>query len=64
MEAELQQRMEALTEAERRHGSIEERMQQLEAKVQEKDSELQRVNVSFLQKSDLNFKSLSGLLFS
>ena len=46
VEAELQQRMEALSEAERRHGSIEERMQQLESKVQEKDSELQRVIIS------------------
>ena len=43
MEAQLQQRMEALSEAEQRHGSIEERIQQLETKVSEKESELQRV---------------------
>jgi len=43
VEAQLQQRMEALSEAEQRHGSIEERIQSLEDKVQEKDAELQRV---------------------
>ncbi|XP_052233492.1 liprin-alpha-1-like isoform X3 [Dreissena polymorpha] len=42
VEAQLQQRMEALSEAEQRHGSIDERLQQLEDKVQEKESELQR----------------------
>ncbi|XP_052798888.1 liprin-alpha-1-like isoform X1 [Mya arenaria] len=42
VEAQLAQRMEALTEAEQRHGSIEERIQQLEDKVSEKESELHR----------------------
>ena len=45
VEAQLAQRMEALTEAEQRHGSIEEKLQQLESKVTEKETELQRVGL-------------------
>ena len=45
VEAQLAQRMEALSEAEERHGSIEEKLQQLESKVSEKETELQRVSM-------------------
>ena len=57
VEAQLAQRMEALTEAEERHGSIEEKLQQLESKVQEKDTELQRVRV-FLLYSCVSFEKV------
>ncbi|XP_025084759.1 liprin-alpha-1-like isoform X7 [Pomacea canaliculata] len=42
MEAQLQQRIEALTQAEERHGSTEERLSTLEQNLQDKESELQR----------------------
>lgn len=43
VEAELAQRMEALNQAEERHGSTAERLQTLEQCLSEKESELQRV---------------------
>ncbi|XP_038664343.1 liprin-alpha-1-like [Scyliorhinus canicula] len=42
VEAELAQRVAALTKAEERHGNIEERLRQLEAQLEEKNQELQR----------------------
>ena len=45
VEAELAQRLEALTQAEERHGSAEERIQLTESKLVEKESELQRVGI-------------------
>uniref|UniRef100_A0A8C1PWB3 PTPRF interacting protein alpha 4 n=1 Tax=Cyprinus carpio TaxID=7962 RepID=A0A8C1PWB3_CYPCA len=43
VEAELAQRVAALTKAEERHGNIEERLRQLEAQLEEKNQELGRV---------------------
>jgi len=43
VEAELAQRIAALTKAEERHGNIEERMRHLEGQLEEKNQELQRV---------------------
>jgi len=45
VEAELAQRLEALSQAEARHGSAEESLQQLSQQVSEKEAELQRVGV-------------------
>ncbi|XP_078273493.1 liprin-alpha-2 isoform X2 [Rhinoraja longicauda] len=42
LEAELAQRITALTKAEERHGSIEERLRHLETQLEEKNQELQR----------------------
>lgn len=42
VEAELAQRVAALSKAEERHGNIEERLRQLEAQLEEKNQELQR----------------------
>ncbi|KAI4576918.1 hypothetical protein MJT46_002753 [Ovis ammon polii x Ovis aries] len=42
VEAELAQRIAALTKAEERHGNIEERMRHLEGQLEEKNQELQR----------------------
>uniref|UniRef100_A0A672UJS5 PTPRF interacting protein alpha 3 n=1 Tax=Strigops habroptila TaxID=2489341 RepID=A0A672UJS5_STRHB len=42
IEAQLAQRVAALTKAEERHGNFEERLRQLEAQLQEKNQELQR----------------------
>uniref|UniRef100_A0A8C4NE26 PTPRF interacting protein alpha 2 n=1 Tax=Eptatretus burgeri TaxID=7764 RepID=A0A8C4NE26_EPTBU len=42
VEAELAQRVAALTKAEERHGNIEERLRQLETQLEEKNQELQR----------------------
>ncbi|MGH0139477.1 UNVERIFIED_CONTAM: hypothetical protein FKN15_043555 [Acipenser sinensis] len=42
VEAELAQRVAALTKAEERHGNIEERLRQMEAHLEEKNQELQR----------------------
>ncbi|XP_015673487.1 liprin-alpha-4 [Protobothrops mucrosquamatus] len=42
VEAELAQRIAALTKAEERHGSIEERLRQLETQLEEKNQELSR----------------------
>ncbi|XP_068082984.1 liprin-alpha-1 [Anabrus simplex] len=44
MEEELKQRMEALTQAQERHGSAEDRIQRLEAQLEEKNAELVRLN--------------------
>ncbi|XP_046670714.1 liprin-alpha-1 isoform X12 [Homalodisca vitripennis] len=44
MEEELKQRMEALTQAQERHGTAEDRIQRLEAQVEEKNAELMRLN--------------------
>lgn len=44
MEQELKQRMDALTQAQERHGSAEDRIQRLEAQVEEKNTELMRLN--------------------
>lgn len=49
VEAELAQRVAALSKAEERHGNIEERLRQLEAQLEEKNQELQRVSVGALQ---------------
>ncbi|TMS13508.1 Liprin-alpha-1 [Larimichthys crocea] len=43
VEAELAQRVAALTKAEERHGNVEERLRQLEAQLEEKNQELLRV---------------------
>ncbi|NWI88908.1 LIPA1 protein, partial [Pitta sordida] len=50
VEAELAQRVAALTKAEERHGNIEERLRQMEAQLEEKNQELQRV----LQREKMN----------
>lgn len=42
LEAELRQRLEALSKAEERHGSAEERLKELEVQLQEKEAEIQR----------------------
>uniref|UniRef100_A0A8D2NSF8 PTPRF interacting protein alpha 1 n=1 Tax=Zosterops lateralis melanops TaxID=1220523 RepID=A0A8D2NSF8_ZOSLA len=42
VEAELAQRVAALTKAEEKHGNIEERLRQMEAQLEEKNQELQR----------------------
>uniref|UniRef100_A0A1D5R0X9 PTPRF interacting protein alpha 1 n=1 Tax=Macaca mulatta TaxID=9544 RepID=A0A1D5R0X9_MACMU len=42
VEAELAQRVAALSKAEERHGNIEERLRQMEAQLEEKNQELQR----------------------
>lgn len=42
LEAELRQRLEALSKAEERHGSAEERLKELELQLQEKEAEIQR----------------------
>ncbi|RZF36297.1 hypothetical protein LSTR_LSTR006802 [Laodelphax striatellus] len=44
MEEELKQRMEALTQAQERHGTAEDRIQRLEAQVDEKNAEILRLN--------------------
>lgn len=44
LEAELRQRLEALTKAEERHGSAEERMRELEMQLAEKEAEIMRVS--------------------
>ncbi|KAJ3665672.1 hypothetical protein Zmor_001159 [Zophobas morio] len=44
MEEQLKQRMEALTQAQERHGSAEDRIQRLEANLDEKNAELMRLN--------------------
>ncbi|CAH1718786.1 unnamed protein product [Chironomus riparius] len=44
MEEELKARMEALTQAQERHGSAEDRIQRLEANLEEKNAEVLRLN--------------------
>ncbi|CAG9787976.1 unnamed protein product [Diatraea saccharalis] len=44
MEEQLKARMEALNQAQERHGSAEDRIQRLEANVEEKNAELMRLN--------------------
>lgn len=44
MEEQLKQRMEALSQAQERHGSAEDRIQRLEANLEEKNAELVRLN--------------------
>ncbi|KAM3960087.1 LOW QUALITY PROTEIN: PTPRF interacting protein alpha [Aphomia sociella] len=44
MEEQLRARMEALNQAQERHGSAEDRIQRLEANVEEKNAELMRLN--------------------
>ncbi|XP_068633936.1 liprin-alpha-1 [Battus philenor] len=44
MEEQLKARMEALNQAQERHGSAEDRIQRLEASVEEKNAELMRLN--------------------
>uniref|UniRef100_A0A8D8VP65 Liprin-alpha-2 n=1 Tax=Cacopsylla melanoneura TaxID=428564 RepID=A0A8D8VP65_9HEMI len=44
IEEELKQRMDALSQAQERHGSAEDRIQRLEAQVEEKNAELLRLN--------------------
>ncbi|XP_041980103.1 liprin-alpha-1 isoform X3 [Aricia agestis] len=44
MEEQLKARMEALSQAQERHGSAEDRIQRLEASVEEKNAELMRLN--------------------
>ncbi|XP_046978041.1 liprin-alpha-1 isoform X5 [Vanessa cardui] len=44
MEEQLKARMEALSQAQERHGSAEDRIQRLEANVEEKNAELMRLN--------------------
>ncbi|XP_010214610.1 PREDICTED: liprin-alpha-4-like [Tinamus guttatus] len=46
VEAELAQRIAALTKAEERHGSIEEHLRQLESQLEEKNQELARVSAA------------------
>ena len=48
VEAELQQRLVALSQAEERHGSTEENMQQLSQQLTDKETELQRVWLHFM----------------
>lgn len=42
LEAELRQRLEALSKAEERHGSAEEKLKEMEIQLQEKEAEIQR----------------------
>lgn len=58
VEAELQKRQEALSEAEERHGSAEERLAQLQNSIDEHATELQRVGIKlhhFLYYSPFGF---------
>ncbi|KAK7938571.1 hypothetical protein WMY93_001897 [Mugilogobius chulae] len=47
VEAQLAQRVAALNKAEERHGNFEERLRQMEAQLEEKNQELQRVRSTF-----------------
>ncbi|RZB84908.1 liprin-alpha-1 isoform X12, partial [Asbolus verrucosus] len=54
MEEQLKQRMEALTQAQERHGSAEDRIQRLEANLEEKNAELMRLNQRLKMNEDHN----------
>ncbi|XP_014747444.1 PREDICTED: liprin-alpha-2-like [Sturnus vulgaris] len=54
VEAELAQRIAALTKAKERHGSIEEHLRQLETQLEEKNQELARVSVFARQREKMN----------
>ncbi|XP_071051585.1 liprin-alpha-1 isoform X3 [Onthophagus taurus] len=54
MEEQLKQRMEALTQAQERHGSAEDRIQRLEANLEEKNAELVRLNQRLKMNEDHN----------
>ncbi|XP_060524107.1 liprin-alpha-1 isoform X2 [Cylas formicarius] len=54
MEEQLKQRMEALTQAQERHGSAEDRIQRLEANLDEKNAELMRLNQRLKMNEDHN----------
>ncbi|XP_030748925.1 liprin-alpha-1 isoform X5 [Sitophilus oryzae] len=54
MEEQLKQRMEALTQAQERHGSAEDRIQRLEANLDEKNAELVRLNQRLKMNEDHN----------
>uniref|UniRef100_A0A2K5Q4S7 PTPRF interacting protein alpha 4 n=1 Tax=Cebus imitator TaxID=2715852 RepID=A0A2K5Q4S7_CEBIM len=54
VEAELAQRIAALTKAEERHGNIEEHLRQLEGQLEEKNQELARVAVQVRQREKMN----------
>ncbi|XP_015837307.1 liprin-alpha-1 isoform X18 [Tribolium castaneum] len=54
MEEQLKQRMEALTQAQERHGSAEDRIQRLEASLEEKNAELMRLNQRLKMNEDHN----------
>uniref|UniRef100_A0A8C1PY42 PTPRF interacting protein alpha 4 n=1 Tax=Cyprinus carpio TaxID=7962 RepID=A0A8C1PY42_CYPCA len=64
VEAELAQRVAALTKAEERHGNIEERLRQLEAQLEEKNQELGRVRTGLGSHvgsaTDLRFSVVEG----
>uniref|UniRef100_A0A9L0JKD6 SAM domain-containing protein n=1 Tax=Equus asinus TaxID=9793 RepID=A0A9L0JKD6_EQUAS len=59
VEAELAQRVAALSKAEERHGNIEERLRQMEAQLEEKNQELQRVRVQREKMNEEHNKRLS-----
>uniref|UniRef100_G3RDH6 PTPRF interacting protein alpha 4 n=1 Tax=Gorilla gorilla gorilla TaxID=9595 RepID=G3RDH6_GORGO len=54
VEAELAQRIAALTKAEERHGNIEEHLRQLEGQLEEKNQELARTAVQVRQREKMN----------
>ncbi|XP_023029525.1 PTPRF interacting protein alpha isoform X4 [Leptinotarsa decemlineata] len=54
IEEQLKQRMEALTQAQERHGSAEDRIQRLEANLDEKNAELLRLNQRLKMNEDHN----------
>nr|CAI5863671.1 unnamed protein product [Callosobruchus analis] len=54
IEEQLKQRMEALTQAQERHGSAEDRIQRLEANLDEKNAELIRLNQRLKMNEDHN----------
>ncbi|CAL8079383.1 unnamed protein product [Orchesella dallaii] len=54
MEEELKQRLQALTQAQERHGSAEERIARLEAQLEEKSTELVRLNQRLRVNEDHN----------
>ncbi|KAG5870334.1 hypothetical protein JTB14_037681 [Gonioctena quinquepunctata] len=54
IEEQLKQRMEALTQAQERHGSAEDRIQRLEANLDEKNAEMLRLNQRLKMNEDHN----------
>uniref|UniRef100_A0A8C9DBB0 PTPRF interacting protein alpha 4 n=1 Tax=Panthera leo TaxID=9689 RepID=A0A8C9DBB0_PANLE len=54
VEAELAQRIAALTKAEERHGNIEEHLRQLEGQLEEKNQELARLAMQVRQREKMN----------
>jgi hypothetical protein len=60
VEAELAQRLAALSQAEEKHGTAEERLKQLECQLEEKTQELQRVSARNLMLINAEMKTLQA----